>query len=84
MNDVRSAIQDIFRQVFNDPELVVADQTTASDVDGWDSISHIDLLIAVEKHFGIRFAMAEMSRLKDADQNVGTLIVLIQQKLQAK
>jgi acyl carrier protein len=84
MDDVRAALQDIFRQVFDDPDLVLTDQLTAADVDGWDSMSHIDLLIAVERHFGIRFATAEMSRLKDPDQNVGTFVDLIHQKLQAK
>ncbi len=84
MDDVRTSLQEIFRQVFDDPEIVLSDQTTAADVDGWDSMSHIDLLIAVERHFGIRFATAEMSRLKDPDQNVGTFLELIHHKLQAK
>jgi acyl carrier protein len=84
MDDVRSSLQEIFRQVFDDPDIVLSNQTTAADVDGWDSMSHIDLLIAVERHFGIRFATAEMSRLKDPDQNVGTFVELIERKLMAK
>jgi acyl carrier protein len=84
MDDVRASLQEIFRQVFDDPEVVLTDEMSAGDVDGWDSMSHIDLLIAVERHFGIRFATAEMSRLKDPDQNVGTFLELIHRKLQAK
>jgi acyl carrier protein len=84
LRDVRAELQEIFRQVFDDSDIVLGDQTTAADVDGWDSMSHIDLLIAVERHFGIRFATAEMSRLKDPDQNVGTFVELIDRKLKAK
>jgi acyl carrier protein len=84
MDEVRDQLQEIFRQVFDDPDLVLADSMTAGDVDGWDSITHIDLLIAIEKALRIRFATAEMSRLKDPDQNIGTFLELIRQKLHAR
>jgi len=84
MDDVRASLQEIFRQVFDDPNIVLTEEMTAGDVDGWDSITHIDLLIAVERAMGIRFATAEMSRLKDPDQNIGTFLQLIRQKRQAK
>jgi acyl carrier protein len=81
--DVRAVLQEVFRQVFDDPTIVLKDEMTATDVEGWDSVTHIDLLIAVEKALGIKFATAEMSRLKEPDQNIGSFIRLIESKLQA-
>ena len=83
MRDVRAELQEIFRQVFDDPTIVLKDDMTAADVEGWDSVTHIDLLIAVERALGIKFATAEMSRLKEPDQNIGSFIRLIESKLQA-
>ncbi|HEV8003336.1 MAG TPA: acyl carrier protein [Planctomycetaceae bacterium] len=83
MRDVRAELQEIFRQVFDDPTIVLKDDMTAADVEGWDSVTHIDLLIAVERAMGIKFATAEMSRLKEPDQNIGSFIRLIESKLQA-
>jgi acyl carrier protein len=81
--DVRAVLQEVFRQVFDDPTIVLKDEMTAADVEGWDSVTHIDLLIAVEKALGVKFATAEMSRLKEPDQNIGSFIRLIESKLQA-
>jgi acyl carrier protein len=83
LRDIRAELQEIFRQVFDDPTIVLRDEMTAADVEGWDSVTHIDLLIAVERALGIKFATAEMSRLKDADQNIGSFVRLIESKLQA-
>jgi acyl carrier protein len=83
LRDVRAELQEIFRQVFDDPTIVLRDDMTAADVEGWDSVTHIDLLIAVERALGIKFATAEMSRLKEPDQNIGSFIRLIETKLQA-
>jgi acyl carrier protein len=83
LRDIRAELQEIFRQVFDDPTIVLKDEMTAADVEGWDSVTHIDLLIAVERALGIKFATAEMSRLKDPDQNIGSFVRLIQSKLQA-
>jgi acyl carrier protein len=80
MNDSHSALQEIFREVFDDPTIVLRDDMTASDIEGWDSVTHIDLLIAVERALGIKFATAEMSRLKEPDQNIGSFIQLIDSK----
>ena len=84
MNDLLEPLQDVFRDVFDDDELIVAEETTAADVDGWDSLMHINLIIAVEKRFGIAFATAEISNLKGIDQNVGTFRQLIANKLERK
>jgi acyl carrier protein len=83
LRDVRAELQEIFRQVFDDPTIVLKDDMTAADVEGWDSVTHIDLLIAVERAMGIKFATAEMSRLKEPDQNIGSFVRMIESKLQA-
>jgi acyl carrier protein len=83
VRDIRAQLQEIFRQVFDDPTIVLKDDMTAADVEGWDSVTHIDLLIAVERALGIKFATAEMSRLKEPDQNIGSFVRLIESKLPA-
>jgi acyl carrier protein len=81
---LRNELQAVFQQVFEDEDLVLGDSMTADDVAGWDSLAHINLIIAVEKHFEIRFATAEISGLKMEGQNVGTFLRLVQKKLGAK
>lgn len=81
MDDIRTAAQQVFRDVFGDDDIELRDDMTADDVDGWDSTAHINLIVALEKHFKVKFAMAEISKMKDEDQNVGGLLRLIAKKL---
>ena len=81
MADVRERLQGIFRDVFDDPGIVLRDEMTASDVAGWDSLAHINLIIAVERALGIKFATAENSRLKEPGQNVASFLHLVEAKL---
>jgi acyl carrier protein len=67
----------IFRQVFEDDDIIVNRETTADDIDAWDSLSHINLVMAIEMEFKIRFALGELQSLK----NVGHLADLIDKKL---
>ncbi len=83
MSDIHEEFQDVFRDVFDDPTLVVTNGMKADDVDGWDSLTHINLIIAIERQFGIRFATAEISRLKDDGSDVGSLIELVSRKREA-
>ena len=82
MTDVHDQLQDVFRRVFNDPSIVLNERMTAEDVDGWDSLTHINLIIAIEKRFGVKFATAEISRLKEDSANVGSLLQSLTGKLQ--
>jgi acyl carrier protein len=66
----------VFREVFDDEELLVTPTTTASDVENWDSLSNIRLMVAMEMAFDVRLTGAEVSRLG----NVGELAALIQSK----
>jgi acyl carrier protein len=81
MDRLRNDVQDVSRLVFGDDEIALTDATTADDIDGWDSMMHINLIIALEKRFGVKFAAAEISGMKGNDQNVGSLIKLLEQKL---
>jgi acyl carrier protein len=75
--DIQARVNGVFQAVFDAPGLTVDSETTANDVDGWDSLTHIDLIVAVEKEFKIRFRTAEVNGMK----NVGDLVRLIVQKV---
>jgi acyl carrier protein len=77
---IRNEVQQVFRDVFGDPQLVLRDDMTANDVEGWDSLQHLNLVIAMEKRLGIKFATAEISRLKEDGQNIGTLLEMVKRK----
>jgi len=66
----------IFTRVFDNPNLKVEPHMTANEVDGWDSMSHMQLIVAVEKEFGIKISGAEVMRMK----NVGDLMEIIDTK----
>ena len=74
--EVFEKLDQVFQDVFDDESLHVTDETTAADVDGWDCLEHIDLMASVERAFGIRFSMGEITRMK----NVGEMADLILEK----
>ncbi len=76
--DVWQRLEETFREVFQDPELELRPEWTAADVEAWDSLSHVRLMVAVEQAFRIRFATAEIATLP----NVGALAELVQRRLQ--
>jgi acyl carrier protein len=80
MEEIRDRVQEVFREVFEDPAIVLNDRMTAEDVVGWDSLAHINLVIALEKRLGVKFAVAEISRLKEVGSNVGTMLELVARK----
>ena len=53
-------LQDVFQDVFEDDELTLTPQTSAQDVEGWDSLAHVSLMINVEKAFRIRFSSSQV------------------------
>jgi len=70
-------VQDIFRDIFDEEDMVIEDKTSSDDVEEWDSLNHINLVSAIEKEFEIRFALEELMALKD----VGSMIDLMVKKL---
>jgi acyl carrier protein len=75
--DLYEKLTDIFRDIFDDDDLVLTGQMTAEDVDEWDSLSHIRLIVAVEKDFGVSFSSSEIASL----ENVAQLAELTERKL---
>lgn len=79
MSDVYSALNEIFRDFFEDPAISLQPQTTAQDIPGWDSFAHINIIVAIESHWNIKFLSTEIEGL----QNVGRLVAVIEKKLGA-
>ncbi len=77
MEKILKELETIFQDVFDDESLVVTKELSAADVEDWDSLSHIRLVVAIEKHFGIKFAFGELQDLK----NVGEMATLIAEKV---
>lgn len=69
-------LNEVFRDVFDDEDIVVTDATTADDIDEWDSLEHINLIVATEKKFGIKFTMSEVTGMK----NVGEMASIIEER----
>jgi acyl carrier protein len=67
----------VFNQVFDDETIEVTPQLTAKDVDGWDSLTHIRLILSVEKEFKIRFTTSEIGNL----ENVADLVAVIRARV---
>lgn len=74
---VMERVQEVFRDIFDDESLMIKRETTAEDVEDWDSLMHINLVLAIEKEFNIKFALGEIQELK----NVGDMIDLIERKI---
>ncbi len=70
-------LTEVFRQVFDDPGITLKPETTADDVEGWDSLSHVNLIMAVENRFNIRFSHKDVVGFK----NVGDLARCVESKL---
>jgi acyl carrier protein len=70
-------VTEIFRDILDEEDLVLAPETTAEDVEAWDSLTHVQLMVAIEKRFGIKFTSREISGF----QNVGELLAAIENKL---
>lgn len=67
----------VFREIFNSPELEVTEETTAKDIPGWDSFNHMNLIMAIEEEYSVSFSTKELGQMA----HVGNLIKLLQQKL---
>jgi acyl carrier protein len=75
--DVLAKLTSVFRDVFDDESLTITAETTANDIEDWDSLSHIDLIAAIEKHFDVKFTTREITDLK----NVGDFTSVLAQKV---
>ncbi len=71
--EVFEKLDEVFQDVFDDEDIHVEEATTAADIEDWDSLEHINLVVAVEKAFGIKFNMGEVNTMKD----VGAMVDII-------
>lgn len=77
MESILKRISEIFIKLFNDENIILNRETTADDIDGWDSITHLDLIVEVENEFNIEINGFDVMGLR----NVGDLIDLVERKL---
>lgn len=77
--EILEKLTSIFRENFDDDTIVVTEKTTASDIDEWDSLEHVNLMAKIEKEFNVKFELREMLALKD----VGEMVNLLEKKIGA-
>ena len=75
-DEIFTRLNEVFQDVFGDNDITVTDETTAADVEGWDSLRHITLLAAVEDEFDIEFSMGQTVKMK----NVGEMVDYIEEE----
>ena len=75
--EIKERLQEIFRDVFDDEELEIREDMSAKDIEDWDSLAQINLIIAIEKEFGVKFNLEEVKKIK----NIGEMLVQIRTKL---
>ncbi len=75
MNEIEK-IQEIFREVFEDEKLIIAPESTIDDIEGWDSLTHFQMIMEVEMEYNIKFTTEEIASLT----TVGELLGLIESK----
>ncbi|MDR1720370.1 MAG: acyl carrier protein [Dysgonamonadaceae bacterium] len=76
--EILAEVQEIFRDVLDNEKIVLTEEITANDIEEWDSLTHIQLIVAEEKHFKIKFQSKEILSWK----NVGEMLDSIRLKLQ--
>ena len=70
-------LDEVFKDVFDDEDIHVNENTTADDIEDWDSLEHINLVVAIENTFNMKFKMSEVTSMK----NVGEMADLILERL---
>ncbi len=72
-NEIKKRLNQVFQNVFDDESIEINEQTTADDIEDWDSLMHITLVLSIEKEFGVELNAAEVSKLS----NVGAMIDIL-------
>jgi acyl carrier protein len=76
-SDLLPGVQDVFRDVFDEADLVIDRRSDSDTLEDWDSMTHVNLIVAIEKRYKVKFALAELQSLK----NVGDLLDVLEKKL---
>ena len=74
--EIYSDLNKIFSTLLQIDDLSLSSEMTANDIAGWDSLTHVRLILEVEKHYSIKFAIAELTRF----ENIGELVTMIDEK----
>ena len=75
--DIANQLTDIFEEIIDRGTVCLSEATVPADVDGWDSLAHIQLVVAVEKHFGIKFTSEEILSW----ENIGEIVECVSKQL---
>jgi len=78
--DVFQELNEVFQDVFDDETISVNDSTTSKDIEDWDSLEHINLVVSIEKRFKMKFTMGEITEMK----NVGEMVNIILDRMVSK
>jgi acyl carrier protein len=73
-DEIWAALTEVFHEVFDDDEIVIGPETTTDDIEDWDSVTHVQLIVTVEERFGVRFNTGEIAGL----ENVGQMVALVE------
>lgn len=72
--EILKRIQEIFIEILDNDSIELAENTTANDIDEWDSLSHVQIIIAIQKELNVKFTAAEMSMFKNIDEMINCII----------
>lgn len=75
--EIREKLQKVFRDIFDDESIELFDAMTADDIEDWDSLMHVNLIVGIEQEFNIKFTIEEVMKVK----NVGEFIIMIKDKM---
>lgn len=75
--NIRKKLNDVFIDIFDDENIIIDEKTSSEDIDGWDSLEHINLIVAVEQKFNIKFSMKDVISMN----NVGDMMNIISSKI---
>lgn len=73
-NELLTQLEDLFRNILDTETVNLTDKTTANDVDGWDSLTHIHLVVAIEKNFKIKFSSKEILSWKNVGEMMDSIL----------
>jgi acyl carrier protein len=76
-SQIYEKLTSVFHDVFDDKSILVGPDTSASDIENWDSINHINLVLAIQASFGVKFSTAELESM----ESVGDIVAFIKKKL---